>query len=132
MSDTDRERAAGPEIATSTLAEIYAQQGLHDRALDIYRRIARRSPGDARVAARIAELERARTAVEGDPVEVTAPAETVEAAEPAAPGTDETDEAEEAEAPPPPAPAGDAAAPERAAAPPAAEDEEFQAWLSRR
>ncbi len=44
------------EIATSTLAEIYAQQGLHARALAIYRKLARRTPQDEEVAARVAEL----------------------------------------------------------------------------
>ena len=46
------------EIATGTLAEIYAQQGLVERALEIYRRIARRSPDDEQVASRIRELTR--------------------------------------------------------------------------
>lgn len=60
MSETDPDRTAGgPEIATSTLAEIYARQGLYARALEIYRRIARRGTEDERLAGRIAELERA-------------------------------------------------------------------------
>lgn len=110
MTDHDRERGSGPEIATSTLAEIYAQQGLHDRALEIYRRIARRSPDDPRVAERIAELERARVADDG-----TAPAEPAPEPTPAAdPVSDRSD------------PVG--ATP----APPAAEDPEFLAWLGRR
>lgn len=46
------------EIATTTLAEIYAQQGLYERALAIYRRIALRAPQDARIAERIEDLTR--------------------------------------------------------------------------
>jgi hypothetical protein len=46
------------EIATSTLAEIYAQQGLLGRALAIYRRIQARAPEDAEIAERIERLER--------------------------------------------------------------------------
>jgi hypothetical protein len=45
------------EIATSTLAEIYAQQGLLGRALSIYRRMLARSPEDAGIADRIRSLE---------------------------------------------------------------------------
>lgn len=45
------------EIATSTLAEIYAQQGLLGRALSIYRRMLARSPEDAGIADRIRNLE---------------------------------------------------------------------------
>ena len=45
------------EIATSTLAEIYAQQGLLGRALSIYRRMLARAPEDAGIADRIRTLE---------------------------------------------------------------------------
>lgn len=45
------------EIATSTLAEIYAQQGLLGRALSIYRRMLARTPEDAGIADRIRSLE---------------------------------------------------------------------------
>lgn len=58
MSDSVPERAGEPEIATTTLAEIYVQQGLIDRALAIYRRLAERSPGDSHATARVGELER--------------------------------------------------------------------------
>lgn len=119
MTDHDRERGSGPEIATSTLAEIYAQQGLHDRALEIYRRIARRSPDDARVAERIAELERARAAdTEAEPADTEA--------EPAP--LPEPDLAPAADPEPDRSPPLAAASP----APPAAEDPEFLAWLGRR
>ena len=45
------------EIATSTLAEIYAQQGLIGRALSIYRRMLARAPEDVGIADRIRTLE---------------------------------------------------------------------------
>lgn len=51
-------RGESGEIATSTLAEIYAQQGLLGRALAIYRRIQARAPEDADIAERIDRLER--------------------------------------------------------------------------
>lgn len=50
-------RAESGEIATSTLAEIYAQQGLLGRALSIYRRMLTRSPDDSEIAGRILSLE---------------------------------------------------------------------------
>lgn len=50
-------RNDGGEIATSTLAEIYAQQGLLGRALSIYRRMLARAPGDSAIADRIRSLE---------------------------------------------------------------------------
>lgn len=46
------------EIATSTLAAIYEKQGLYERALSIWRRLARRSPEDPRIAERIEALSR--------------------------------------------------------------------------
>jgi hypothetical protein len=51
-------RGESGEIATSTLAEIYAQQGLLGRALAIYRRIQARAPEDTEIAERIDRLER--------------------------------------------------------------------------
>ena len=51
-------RAESGEIATSTLAEIYAQQGLLGRALAIYRRMLSRAPDDSGIADRIESLER--------------------------------------------------------------------------
>lgn len=71
------------EIATSTLAEIYAQQGLLGRALAIYRRIQARAPEDAEIAERIQRLERrvaeagtepdASIGASGTGIETTAP-----------------------------------------------------------
>jgi hypothetical protein len=57
--DEGRGRGGGQELATSTLAEIYAQQGLLERARAIYERIAQRVPDDPRVAERLDALSRA-------------------------------------------------------------------------
>ena len=57
--DEGRGRSGGQELATSTLAEIYAQQGLLERARAIYERIAQRAPDDPRVAERLDALSRA-------------------------------------------------------------------------
>jgi hypothetical protein len=60
MTDSSHDRstrADSGEIATSTLAEIYAQQGLLGRALSIYRRMLTRTPDDAEIAGRIQSLE---------------------------------------------------------------------------
>ncbi len=56
-SSQDTARNDSGEIATSTLAEIYAQQGLLGRALSIYRRMLARAPEDAGIADRIRSLE---------------------------------------------------------------------------
>lgn len=57
--DEGRGRSGGQELATSTLAEIYAQQGLLERARAIYERIAQRAPDDRHVAERLEALSRA-------------------------------------------------------------------------
>jgi len=45
-------------LATPTLAEIYLQQGLHDKAAQVYREILRGDPGNADAIARLVEIER--------------------------------------------------------------------------
>lgn len=58
------ETGVSPEpVVTETMAELYAKQGLLSQARDIYRELVARRPQDARLAGRLAELERA-TAVE--------------------------------------------------------------------
>jgi len=47
-----------PEVATVTMAELYAQQGHLDKAAAVYRTILETSPETPEVAARLAELER--------------------------------------------------------------------------
>ncbi len=49
-------------FATETMAELYLQQGLPDRALAIYRELAERSPDDSSLQERIAELTDAEEA----------------------------------------------------------------------
>jgi len=45
------------DLSSSTLAELYFNQGHTERALDVYRQILQREPGNERVRARISELE---------------------------------------------------------------------------
>jgi tetratricopeptide (TPR) repeat protein len=45
------------EIATVTLAEVYLEQGLHERALSVYRRVLAADPANAGVQDRVRRLE---------------------------------------------------------------------------
>jgi len=52
----------GPElesglIPTVTLAELFASQGHSEQAQEVYRQLLARAPGDARLQARLADLE---------------------------------------------------------------------------
>jgi hypothetical protein len=47
----------GEPVYTRTLAELYVRQGLTDRALEVYRRLAEAEPGATDLRVRIAELE---------------------------------------------------------------------------
>jgi hypothetical protein len=53
--------AAGPapaaDLSSATLAELYFDQGFTDKALDVYRQLQDREPGNEQARARIAELE---------------------------------------------------------------------------
>lgn len=66
------------EVVTETIAELYARQGLHDRAMDVYRELIRRRGGDAVLEQRLAELERSVAAA----AEGSAPADSTPAAAP--------------------------------------------------
>lgn len=46
-----------PDLSSSTLAELYFNQGFTDQAIDVYRQISEREPGNERVQARLRELE---------------------------------------------------------------------------
>ena len=107
--DEGRGRSGGQELATSTLAEIYAQQGLLERARAMYERIAQRAPDDPRVAERLDALSRAIRDRSG-------------AAQPGGQAT---------ETPQEPAPEGQADGASPATGGPAP-DEVFEAWLQRR
>jgi tetratricopeptide (TPR) repeat protein len=50
------------EVVTETIAELYARQGLHARAVAVYRELIDRNPGDERLKAKLAELGRPGTA----------------------------------------------------------------------
>lgn len=58
------------EVATETMAHLYAQQGLYEEAAEVYRRLLDRRPGDGDLRSRLEEMER-RAAGDGEP----APAE---------------------------------------------------------
>jgi tetratricopeptide (TPR) repeat protein len=54
--------AAGPareadELTSSTLAELYFNQGFTDKAIEVYRQLLQREPGNERGRTRLAELE---------------------------------------------------------------------------
>ena len=46
-----------PDLSSATLAELYFNQGFTDKALDVYRQLLDREPGNERARARTAELE---------------------------------------------------------------------------
>ncbi|CAN5134654.1 hypothetical protein BH20GEM2_BH20GEM2_04410 [soil metagenome] len=48
------------EVVTETIADLYAQQGLHDRAAGVYRELVRRRGGDDALEAKLAASERAQ------------------------------------------------------------------------
>jgi tetratricopeptide (TPR) repeat protein len=50
---------APAEVVTETMAEVYAAQGLTERAVDVYRQLRELRPDDDRIEARLAELEQA-------------------------------------------------------------------------
>jgi len=52
---------AGPaDLSSPTLAELYYSQGHAEKAIEVYRQIVEREPGNERAAARLAELEATR------------------------------------------------------------------------
>jgi hypothetical protein len=63
LAESDAEYEGGDDddegdlVITETLAEIYATQGLFERAAAVYRRLLQQRPGDERIRARLAELE---------------------------------------------------------------------------
>jgi HD-GYP domain-containing protein (c-di-GMP phosphodiesterase class II) len=48
------------EVVTETIAELYARQGLHDRAAAVYRELLDRNPDDRRLQAKLDQLRRSR------------------------------------------------------------------------
>ena len=52
-----REKKAGEGVVTETMARLYADQGLYEDALAVYRRLSELRPDDEGIQARIAEIE---------------------------------------------------------------------------
>lgn len=55
------QNGAAANVATVTLAEIYFQQGLKEQALQIYRQLLEREPGNDSVSKRITEIEASKS-----------------------------------------------------------------------
>lgn len=69
------------EVVTETMAELYARQGFHDRAADVYRELIRRRGEEPGLVARLAEAER-RARGEEEPASDVADARQTPADEP--------------------------------------------------
>lgn len=80
--------AEGDEVVTETIAELYARQGFHDRAADVYRELIRRRGGDPALEARLREVERLAS---GGAADEAPAAWTLDAEVPAGPATDTDD-----------------------------------------
>ena len=52
----------GQPVVTETIGDLYAAQGHHAQALDVYRQLLERSPGDGRLTEKIEDLESRRPA----------------------------------------------------------------------
>jgi tetratricopeptide (TPR) repeat protein len=63
-----------PELDSSTMAELYFNQGFTDQAIEVYRRMAQREPGNARVEARLRELTALHRHLEADAAPLAPPA----------------------------------------------------------
>jgi tetratricopeptide (TPR) repeat protein len=75
--------ASTPELDSSTMAELYFNQGFTDQAIEVYRRLAQREPGNARVEARLRELTALHRHLEAEPaVKTAAPPPNAAAASP--------------------------------------------------
>jgi predicted Zn-dependent protease len=77
-ADLSPAQASQDPFFTSTLAELYVQQGFASKALDIYRTILAADPANSVIQARIAELE-AGGAVPEEPQQEGAPSDAGEA-----------------------------------------------------
>ena len=73
----------GSDLTSSTLAELYFNQGFTDKAIEVYRQLLQREPGNQRARTRLGELEaldrsleeeekRADTAPSGGPSDAAA------------------------------------------------------------
>lgn len=73
---------AGLEMSTATLAELYLSQGVLDKAIDVYRQLLEREPGNDRARTRLGEIEKLEGQLRQE--EALAAAEGATAATPAA------------------------------------------------
>jgi tetratricopeptide (TPR) repeat protein len=55
--DGEDEAAGEDEVRTETIAQVYARQGLYDRAAEVYRELIRVRPEDEHLRDRLAEME---------------------------------------------------------------------------
>jgi tetratricopeptide (TPR) repeat protein len=58
--------AAEGELVSPTLAELYFNQGFPEKAIEVYRRLLERDPGNERIRARVAELQQPAAAPRAD------------------------------------------------------------------
>jgi tetratricopeptide (TPR) repeat protein len=67
-AEEEEEEEPKPEpLVTETMAEVYVAQGHHDQARDIYRKLLAQQPGNAALAAKLADLESRATPVPAAP-----------------------------------------------------------------
>jgi tetratricopeptide (TPR) repeat protein len=59
--------AEAPALSSSTLAELYFNQGFTRQAIDVYRELLEREPGNERIGARILELQAIDRELGGEP-----------------------------------------------------------------
>ncbi|UCC47777.1 MAG: tetratricopeptide repeat protein [Gemmatimonadota bacterium] len=88
---------AGRDMVTETMAELYAEQGLYEDALGVYRKLIEIRPNDERIRARMAELQQLAESAVGDAGEELA--ELLELTEPDAAELSELSDAEAPAAP---------------------------------
>ena len=72
------EAPKGPEpqesLTSPTLGELYFNQGFTDKAIEVYRALSAREPGNERLAARLRELEAVQKTLGAPPAGVPPPA----------------------------------------------------------
>ncbi len=74
--------SSGSPFVTRTMADLYARQGYHEQALEVYRQLADANPNDSEIAERIRELSPVEVPAEQPPAEVVAKITGNEFAEP--------------------------------------------------
>lgn len=97
VEEPEAEGEEGVDVMTETIAQVYARQGLYDRAADVYRELVRGRPDDPELRERLAEMEeKAAAAAEPEAEEIAAEPEVEpgEPGEPAVPGIEMDDTGE--------------------------------------